>query len=248
MDLSLNARLVISAISSYISDISDEDWKSLKRSGLNILKYFIIAYDRPYQLLGDITIDELAELTVADWSELSGLYPLLQGHSDTLVQRVLYQPSEYVQIAQKTSVKRRYGSFMPEFEGEIKPYTLKVTIRPTRTHGPVVNALYAILSSKGYRTTSDQYRDFAILRRDGQMSVLFEVKTDLSNSSIYGGIGQLMLHGADQDVPPGRVLVIPGTPNKRTSEALRRLKIQILKYGIVHEKPVFDDLETILPS
>lgn len=69
--------------------------------------------------------------------------------------------------------------------------------------------------------------------------MLFEVKTDTNTTSIYTGLGQLMLHGAREDVSPRRILVVPGEPDATTREALMRLGVSVLSYTWKDSSPEF---------
>jgi len=78
------------------------------------------------------------------------------------------------------------------------------------------------------------------------MSVLFEIKTDLTTSSIYGSIGQLMYHSVMQEPHPMRVLVIPGKPNTQTKTILNKLGIETIEYTWQNDSPVFKNLKQII--
>ena len=78
-------------------------------------------------------------------------------------------------------------------------------------------------------------------------AVLFEVKTDLTTTSIYKGLGQLMLHGAQTDPPPRRILVVPGGPTSDTRVAFDRLGVRVVSYVQKDERTCeFSGLEDAL--
>jgi len=85
------------------------------------------------------------------------------------------------------------------------------------------------------------------LNSKNQVKVLFEVKTDLSTTSIYSAIGQLMLHGAAHSPAPRKVMVLPGTPDSETSRILEKIGIDLISYDI-GEGTVFEGLEKILSN
>ena len=77
------------------------------------------------------------------------------------------------------------------------------------------------------------------------MKYLFEVKSDISTSSVYTAIGQLMFHGARQLKPPVRVIVLPDIPNEASIAVFQRLKIKCVSYDWVGEEPSFSGLESL---
>jgi hypothetical protein len=137
--------------------------------------------------------------------------------------------------------------FTPEFAGARKQYTLSSIIESNCDHGLVVNELAQRLKTLKKHYSRDQQRDLFIIGPQNGMEVLFEVKTDLSSTSIYEAVGQLMLHGARGNVPaPKRVLVVPGRPKSGTEKALARIGIQVLPYRWKGKSPQFDDLKHII--
>ena len=78
------------------------------------------------------------------------------------------------------------------------------------------------------------------------MTHLFEVKTDLSTTSLYQGVGQLMLHGAVLDPVPRQILVVPGQPNTAVRQALGRLGIVVLAFNWSDGGVVFPCLDDVL--
>ena len=204
-------------VDSDLREISEIQWASLNKHGLDITRYFVIALDRHRDFLRHMTADELAELLVGDWGDMVALWPLLQGFSRSLA---IVHPGTFSTIVEAT---RRLAtpslvSFSPESPGDRVSYTILNPIRATRVHAIVVNALSRELEHSGHRVANDQTRDLAILSHNGRAEVLFEVKTDNSMFSIYSGVGQLLLHGATQNPEPRRVLVLPRAVNARLVE------------------------------
>ena len=134
--------------------------------------------------------------------------------------------------------------FTPEFEGHRRGYTPAGGIEARCDHGTVVRRLYEALTDAGHKAVNDR-RDLYILAGD-DVTDLFEVKTDLSTTSLYQGVGQLMLHGAALDPLPQRILVIPGQPNNETRQALARLEIAVLVYEWMDAQVEFSRLEDVL--
>jgi len=131
--------------------------------------------------------------------------------------------------------------FTPEFSSTRASYAVEGSVEARCNHGLVVDALRTALGGQGLKrfVGNDQHRDLFVATLCGSRTVLFEVKTDDSSTSIYTGIGQLMLHGAIERKAPTRVLVLPAAPVSKTQTALRRLGVSVLKYQWVDAKPVF---------
>ncbi|OFZ53258.1 MAG: hypothetical protein A2328_01115, partial [Bdellovibrionales bacterium RIFOXYB2_FULL_36_6] len=135
-------------------------------------------------------------------------------------------------------------TFTPEFTGKRKNYVLNGTVESISYHGQVVGALRSELECNGFNTANDGYRDLFVTK-DKKMLVLFEVKTDLTSSSIYASIGQLMYHSIMQEPLPKRVLVVPGRPSTQTKTVLKKLGIEILEYSWQDDIPIFNDLNKL---
>ncbi len=86
---------------------------------------------------------------------------------------------------------------------------------------------------------------FSCMTRTKEFSFLFEAKTDLSTSNIYGAIGQLMFHGASEDPSPRKILVVPENPDSQTGSILRRLGIEVLQYVWESGEPAFPGLKRL---
>jgi len=117
--------------------------------------------------------------------------------------------------------------FTPEFRGRV--LRAAVGARDVEcSHGHVVDAL-KLLFDEDYLVGNDKQRDLYCALAGGKPTALFEVKTDASTSAIYQAVGQLMVHGANDEVC---VAVLPDEPIGRLSEALRRLDIEVLVYQL----------------
>lgn len=144
------------------------------------------------------------------------------------------------------SIDWNLKTFSPEFSGPRKSYRQTDVIKSQVNHGLIIDALLDLLETRGLKTTNDNLRDLFIYDDAGSMTVLFEVKTDTSTTSIYGAIGQLMYHGAVQKVPPKRVLVIPDDPKLETTNVLNRLGIGVITYRWKEGDVVFSYVDDIL--
>ena len=123
-------------------------------------------------------------------------------------------------LANGTTQVREEYVFAPEFEGRRRRYSLDAIIAPRADHGLVVNTLASTIESGGYEPRNDQQRDLFIEDDSKRTLLLFEVKTDASTTSIYQGIGQLMLNGQAHGPEWSMVLVVPQAPDASTEEAL----------------------------
>ena len=142
--------------------------------------------------------------------------------------------------------------FTPEFSGKRSGYSPKKSIEAIANHGLVVNALAAAIAKAGNEIGNDQQRDMFIVHRGNenerriQHVTLFEVKTDVSSTSIYQGVGQLMVNGLARDSQTNLVLVVPGEPTLETKDGLRTLGIDILSYKWSRSRPEFTNLDDVL--
>lgn len=102
-------------------------------------------------------------------------------------------------------------------------------------HGDVVDALHSWRKAQplepGARIVKNVLIDLGI-RRDGNLSEVFEVKTSAGRGEVYSAVGQLMIHGAAPTCR--RVLVLPN--DERLADdlkrALNRLGIEILTFRL----------------
>ncbi len=136
-------------------------------------------------------------------------------------------------------------TFTPEFSGT-RTYPLGGEVESRCLHGTVVAALAKELGAGKYNVGNDRHRDLYIAGRQGYAKVLFEVKTDLSTTSLYEAVGQLMLHGAAQRPAPKLVAVLPGMPSKKTRTMLGRLGVRVLVYDWVKDQVGFRKLHHAL--
>ena len=233
-------------INAAVGELTRGDWAALRDHGLDCDVYFVISRDRRREELRHLTVDELAQLIVSDWVDLSRLYPLLQGESKRLVQRSTVSASPVVKGTRRKVAPPPSGTFSPEFAGERAPYEASGSVRAEAQHGVVVNALSEELERMGFTVGNDRLRDLYVLTGKGRVSILFEAKTDVTTSSVYAAIGQLMLHGAAQRRVPRRVLVLPGKPDRPTRAALERLGLELLPYAWEGEEPRFEGLDELL--
>jgi hypothetical protein len=136
--------------------------------------------------------------------------------------------------------------FTPEFEGLRKKYKLTAAIESQCRHGTVVNTLQAELKALGF----DAYKTFKIdlFFADGMGNIthLFEVKTDQTTTSLYQAVGQVMLHGALQNSNPQRIVVLPGEVSTDTASRMKGLGIEIVRYDWKESQPIFQNLKMVI--
>lgn len=181
----------------------------------------------PVAVIGEITSPRLMERTVE-------FVRLVEEFKECAVHGTL----------RRTHEERLGQEFRPEFEGKRRGYVPSGEVEARCDHGTVVNRLHDELTEAG-RETANGLPDLYILER-GSRTHLFEVKTDTSTSSLYQGVGQLMLHGAAQGRTPKCILVLPDQPRESTREALNRLGIAVLLFGWKDGQPVFTRLSDVL--
>jgi hypothetical protein len=169
-------------------------------------------------------------------------------HLPVHVARFVHEVARFKAAAtSKKTVLRRQRLrriFTPEFEGPRRGYEPSGEVEARCDHGIVVNRLHEALTEAGHNAVNDR-RDLYILDGD-KVTHLFEVKTDLSTTSVYQGVGQLMLHGAALDPVPKRIFVVPGAPDRTTRQALDRLGISVLVFDWEDGQPIFRRLREVL--
>ncbi len=195
--------------------------------------------------------DEQSE--AVEWPDGQESQVIVIGHIDgehlpSHVARFVYEVERFKAAATRGEAaprrERLRRIFTPEFEGTRRGYTPSGEIEARCDHGAVVNGLHEALKEAGHEAVNDR-RDLYIVA-DGTVTHLFEVKVDLSTTSLYQGVGQLMLHGAARDSTPRRILVLPGRPARATRRALDGLGIAVLVFEWEEGRPVFPRLDEVL--
>ena len=125
-------------------------------------------------------------------------------------------------------------------------YTRKDEIEAESNHGIIINALARELSGKGIAVGNDRKRDLYTVK-DDQIDRIFEAKTDLSNSSIYSAVGQLLMYSAEKRLEGNqKILVLPEKLKTSSEKVIARLRLEILYYSFEGEAVRFIDLDRIL--
>jgi hypothetical protein len=137
--------------------------------------------------------------------------------------------------------------FKPEFSGRRRSYRIQSEIESRCDHGLIVNTLADALEANGLEVASDR-RDLYVSGRGRSMKFLFEAKTDVTTSSIYQAIGQLLYHSALQASPPSLVMVLPDMPNTTTKRILEKLRIKVLVFDWQGQQPIFRNLTELIEA
>lgn len=144
-----------------------------------------------------------------------------------------------------------FSGFQEESVAKRRGYT-PAPVDPICDHPLVVNALAALLKSRGMDVGNDRKpvrgckRDLFVRHSSGSLAVLFEVKTDSTPTAIYEAIGQLLMYSAYDDPAPRRVLVIPAETASDSIDRLMALGFHPLRFGWHGSTPQFADLDEIL--
>lgn len=129
-------------------------------------------------------------------------------------------------------------TFSPEFSGRRSAFSVNHRIEAKADHGLVVDALKAAVKRVGHLAYNDGARDLFVLDKQDRLSVLFEVKTDVTTTSIYTAVGQLLLNGGAGPCAPKMVLVLPDKPKPKTREALKSIGVAVLDFEWSGNTPV----------
>lgn len=114
-----------------------------------------------------------------------------------------------------------------------------------RTHGIVVNKLAEELRNKGLQIGNDRNRDLFI-HHNGQIKILFEIKTSSSTQCLYSAIGQLLLYSIPIRNNVKLIAVLPDKLSKIVTKKFSTLGIDLLYYKWDNDKPKFIDIDNIL--
>lgn len=126
-----------------------------------------------------------------------------------------------------------YGEYYKEWWGQVKTRRARRLDYVSR-HGEVVDALKQWREQQGLPKGRSMRKNQQVDLGVGTPSTLdevYEVKTSTDRSCVYGGIGQLMVHGRDGC---RRVLVLPddGALFKGLPAALSALGIELIRYRL----------------
>lgn len=136
--------------------------------------------------------------------------------------------------------------FTPEFFGKKNIDISSRAISSQCDHGIIVNSLALILEEEGLEIGNDLYKDLYVLDKQGALSYVFEVKSDLSLGNIYSGIGQLLFNSVELSNKIKLILVLPEKPDENILSKLKKIGIHCLYYKWVNQNPYFSNLKDII--
>ena len=145
------------------------------------------------------------------------------------------------EIGARRMTKAATPTFSPEFSGRRSAFSVRRRIEANADHGLVVDALKAAVERVGHSSYNDRERDLFVLDKRKRVSILFEVKTDVTTTSIYTAVGQLLLNGGGGPRAPKMVLVLPEKPKPKTAGALKSIGVAVLDYAWRGDTPVVRD-------
>lgn len=132
---------------------------------------------------------------------------------------------------------QKFRDYYKEPHGHVTGHRASVIDYVSR-HGEVVDALKAWRDEQGLiggqRIVKNVLIDLGVIE-DQALEEVYEVKTSTDRSCVYGGIGQLMVHGHHDC---RRVLVLPadGPLFQGLPEALSALGIDLIRYRVGKDK------------
>jgi hypothetical protein len=122
-------------------------------------------------------------------------------------------------------------------------YTRKDEIEAISNHGIIINTLAEILKNKGLQIGNDRKRDLFTIKNN-KIDKIFEAKTDLSNSSIYSAVGQVLMYSAEKNLEDNmKILVLPEKLNQKAEQTISKLGLDILYFHFEGDEVIFREVE-----
>ena len=113
-------------------------------------------------------------------------------------------------------------------------------------HGLVVSDLHTALKGKGFKVANDTVCDLFIVNAKRQVSTVFQVMTDHSETVLHTGISKLLLNSTDLPGNPRLILTVPAGIDQLLAEKLKKIGIDTLEYEWQEDHAVFSDLHDIV--
>ncbi len=113
-------------------------------------------------------------------------------------------------------------------------------------HDLVVSDLYAALKGKGFKIANEAGCDLFIVNVKRQVSTVFQVMTDHSETVLHTGISKLLLNSIDLSGNPRLILTVPAGVDRSLAEKLKKIGIQILEYEWQEDRAVFPGLPALI--
>ena len=141
--------------------------------------------------------------------------------------------------------KPEFGEdYRDEFFGK-KTYKRGETIVAQCNHGLIVKSLKDELDAMKLKYAKDNRRDLYIIQNQ-KITSIFEIKTDITNESIYSAIGQLMIYSNEFEHRIHKIMVLPDKLKNKIESILAKIGIRILYYKLNNENVIFEGLENVL--
>lgn len=201
---------------------------------------FIDQYEGPVELI-DWPNGKAKTLLVIGQINDSAFLKLLAQYVKTVAE-FKSKDQDMVPLSPQTA---KHLEFVPEFEGPKATYTVAGEVQSIVSHGYVINGLQKILK-RNYDARKNGAIDLFLRNEAGEMTHIFEAKTNGDRYSVYCGVGQLLLHAALEPSCHKRILVLPGKPKPDLLERLDELGILVLRYTLDGNVPEFSNLDDVL--
>lgn len=143
----------------------------------------------------------------------------------------------------KVAPSRMSHAFSEEFAGK-KKYKVGTEVEAECDHGLIVNDLSSVLRNLRLKFGNDRNRDLYVVNASGKLTSLFEIKTDVTSTSLYAGIGQLLLNSVSMAKHPKLILVIPNRLSRILEGKFKSLGIELLVFRWRGDKAVFPKLSS----
>ncbi len=144
----------------------------------------------------------------------------------------------------KVTPSRLSHAFSKEFSGK-KKYKVGTEVEAECDHGLIVNDLSIVLRRLRLKFGNDHNRDLYVVNASGRLTSLFEIKTDVTSTSLYTGIGQLLLNSVSMAKHPRLILVIPNRLGRILEGKFKSLGIELLVFRWSGDKAVFPKLSSL---
>jgi hypothetical protein len=139
-----------------------------------------------------------------------------------------------------------YGDYFDESSGKRKRRRIR-DLEYTSRHGDIVRALHdwrRRSATPSDRIVKNAYIDLG-LQADGRLTEVYEVKTNCERQTLYGAIGQVLVHGDCGSESARRFLVLPRGEKvpEDVNRALRRESIALIRFEIIGDSVKIRPLE-----
>ncbi|MFQ5779376.1 MAG: hypothetical protein ACE5HN_01160 [Nitrospiria bacterium] len=134
--------------------------------------------------------------------------------------------------------------FSKEFAGK-KKYNLAKNVMANCDHGIIVNDLSDALKNLGHEVGNNKNLDLYIRNSKNKIISIFEIKTEITTTSIHTAVGQLLLNSISLSKRPKLILTVPEKVSKTIANKLNKLGIELLTFRWKGENAVFKKLNAL---